>query len=227
MSVIYGVFSIRSFQWHSSYFHSALYLSFRRKNPQITPWQLSAFCNPLSAKYPFPYWTTRGYANCGLPTCGLDDSRTEHLADWSTRRLDNSRTGQVADWTTHGCHRRLCVLSFPFWRHLRDRKLSSPWLVQSASWLVRELSSPRVGNPRVGVSASCPVTVGSWCFQHQCVQGCLSKRTGYGTVLVFFKTVPLRTVNFLVSFLYAPKGHKGKKPFLTPFFYAYPIKTLF
>jgi len=45
-----------------------------------------------------------------------------------------------------------------FWRHLRDRKLSSPRLVQSASWPVRDMSSPRVGNPRVGVSASCPVT---------------------------------------------------------------------
>ena len=32
---------------------------------------------------------------------------------------------QLADWTTRGCHRRLCVLSFPFWRHLRDRELSS------------------------------------------------------------------------------------------------------
>ena len=62
----------------------------------------------------------------GLPTRGLDDSRTGHLADWSTRGLDNSRTGQVADWTTCGCHRRLCVLSFPFWQHLRDPELSSP-----------------------------------------------------------------------------------------------------
>ena len=78
-----------------------------------------------------------------LPTHGLDDSRTGHLADWSTRGLDNSRTWQVADWTTRGCHRRLCVLSFPFWRHLRDRELSSPRLVQSASCLVRELTSPR------------------------------------------------------------------------------------
>jgi len=33
----------------------------------------------------------------GLPTRGLDDSRTGHLADWSTRGLDNSRTGQLAD----------------------------------------------------------------------------------------------------------------------------------
>ena len=43
----------------------------------------------------------------GLPTRGLDDSRTRHLVDWSTRGLDNSRTGQVTDWTTRGCHRRL------------------------------------------------------------------------------------------------------------------------
>ena len=88
----------------------------------------------------------------GLPTRGLDDSRTGHLAHWSTRRLDNSRTGQVVDWTTRGCHRRLCVLSFPVWRHLRDRELSSPRLVPSASWLVRELSSPLVDQ-----SARCPV----------------------------------------------------------------------
>jgi len=71
------------------------------------------------------------------------------LADWTTRGLDNSRTGQVADWTTRGCHRRLCVLSFPFWRHLRDRELSSPRVDQSARCPVRESSSPRVGNPRV------------------------------------------------------------------------------
>jgi len=76
----------------------------------------------------------------GLPTRGLDDSRTGHLADWSTRGLDNSRTGQVADWTIRGCHRRLCVLSFPFWRHLRDRELSSRRVDQSARCPVRELS---------------------------------------------------------------------------------------
>jgi len=69
----------------------------------------------------------------GLPTRGLDDSRTGHLTDWSTRGLDNSWTGQVADWTTRGCHQRLCVLSFPFWQHLRDRELSSPRLVHSVS----------------------------------------------------------------------------------------------
>jgi len=35
----------------------------------------------------------------------LEDSRTGHLAEWSTRGLDNSRIGQVADWTNRGCHR--------------------------------------------------------------------------------------------------------------------------
>ena len=40
----------------------------------------------------------------GLPTQGVDDSRTGHLADWSTRGLDNSRTaksrtGQLTDAT--------------------------------------------------------------------------------------------------------------------------------
>jgi len=48
-------------------------------------------------------------------------------------------------WTTRGCHRRVCVLSFPFWRHLRDRELSSPRLAQSAT------------SPRVDQSARCPV----------------------------------------------------------------------
>jgi len=38
----------------------------------------------------------------GLPTRGLDISRTGQLADWTTRALVNSRTGQVADWTTRG-----------------------------------------------------------------------------------------------------------------------------
>ena len=75
----------------------------------------------------------------------LTDKPTRGLP---TRGLDNSRTGQVADWATRGCHRRLCVLSFRFWRHLRDRELSSPRDVQSASWQsaswrIRELSSYR------------------------------------------------------------------------------------
>jgi len=50
-----------------------------------------------------------------LPTRRLDDSRTGHLADWSTHGLDNSWTGQVTEWTTRGCHWQLCVLSFRFW----------------------------------------------------------------------------------------------------------------
>ena len=85
------------------------------------------------------------------PTRGLDDSRTGHLADWSTRwstrGLDNSRTGQVADWTTRGCHRQLCVLSFRSFGGICEtascpvRELNSPRDVQSASWRIRELSS--------------------------------------------------------------------------------------
>jgi len=84
------------------------------------------------------YWTTRGYANSRIA-----NSRTGQLADWTSRGLVNSRTGQVADWTTRGWHRRLCVLSFPFWRHLWDRELSSPRVDQSARCPVRELSSYR------------------------------------------------------------------------------------
>ena len=83
------------------------------------------------------------------PTRGLDDLQTGHLADWSTRGLDNSRTGQVADWTTRGCHRRLCVLSFPFWRHLRDRELSSPRVDQSTRCPVRELAICKLAYSRV------------------------------------------------------------------------------
>jgi len=89
------------------------------------------------------YWTTRGYANSRIA-----NSQTGHLASWSTRRLDNLCTGQVADWTTRGCQRRLCVLSFRSFSGIRE----------TASCPVCDLSSPRVGNPRVGVSASCPVT---------------------------------------------------------------------
>jgi len=103
-----------------------------------------------------PYTVTVQLADTptrGLLTSGLDDSRTGHLADWSTRALVNSRTGQVADSTTRGCYRRLCVLSFRFLA-----ASARPRVVQSATCPVREMSSPRVGSPRVGVSASCPVT---------------------------------------------------------------------
>jgi len=78
-------------------------------------------------------WTTRG-----LPTRRLVNSWTRQLA----------YTGQLADWTTRGCHRRLSVLTFR----------SFGGICETASCPVRDLSSPRIGNPRVGVSASCPVT---------------------------------------------------------------------
>jgi len=77
-------------------------------------------------------WTTRGYANSRIT-----NSRTGHLADWSTRGLDNSRTSQLATGKLSTQSRR--------WH---------PRAVQCATCPVRELSSPRVG-----VSASCPVTI--------------------------------------------------------------------
>jgi len=75
---------------------------------------------------------------CCMLYCRVVSAVTGQLADMPTRLLptcglDDSRTGHLTDWTTRGCHRRLCVLSFPFWRHLRDRELSSPRPVQSAS----------------------------------------------------------------------------------------------
>ena len=98
-------------------------------------------------------WTTRGYAN----------SRTGHLADWSTRGLDNSRTRQLADWTSRGLDNSRS-------RRCRQKgKLSTQsrrWhsrVVQSATCPVRELSSPRVvqsasWQSASWQSASCPVT---------------------------------------------------------------------
>ena len=68
---------------------------------------------------------------------------TGQLADTPTRGLDISRTGQVAVSQTPP----------------KERKLSTqcrrwhPRVDQSARCPVRESSSPRVGNPRVGVSA--------------------------------------------------------------------------
>jgi len=41
-------------------------------------------------------WTTRGYTNSRIA-----NSRTGHLADWSTLGLDNSCNSQLADWTSH------------------------------------------------------------------------------------------------------------------------------
>ena len=60
-------------------------------------------------------WTTRRYANS---------------------RIANSRTGHVADWTTRGLADAA--------KRTKARKVAGG---------IRELSSPQVGNPRVGVSA--------------------------------------------------------------------------
>jgi len=94
----------------------------------------------------------------GLPTRGLDDSRIGHLADWSTR----------------GCNRRLCVLSFPVWRHLRDHELSSTRLVQSASWQsaswrIRELSSyPTNSRCVLYIKAGAVNMAGAWYIHRRC-----------------------------------------------------------
>jgi len=69
----------------------------------------------------------------GLPTRGLDISRTGQLADSTTRALVNSRTGQVADWTTRG----LADAAKKETKHVK-----SP--MASASCPVRDLSSTRV-----------------------------------------------------------------------------------
>jgi len=67
----------------------------------------------------------------GILKCNIDPVLrvTGQLADTPTRGLptrglDDSRIDQLTYWTSRGCHRRLYLLSFPFWRHLRDRELS-------------------------------------------------------------------------------------------------------
>jgi len=52
-----------------------------------------------------------------------------------------------------------------FWRHLRDRELSSPRVVQSASWRIRELSSYHVNY----------LWLADWCHQWQ-IANCLHRR---------------------------------------------------
>jgi len=53
---LWRVFSKCSFQWHSAYFHSALYPSFRRKNPHRIFRKLPVDIFPHSAfrKIPLP-----------------------------------------------------------------------------------------------------------------------------------------------------------------------------
>ena len=92
-------------------------------------------------------WTTRGYANSQTA-----NSRTGHLADWSTHGQDNSRTSQLADWTSRGLdNSRSCRCHQKGKLSMRSRRWH-PRVVQSATCPVRELSSPRVDQ-----SARCPV----------------------------------------------------------------------
>ena len=81
----------------------------------------------------------------GLPTSGLDISRTGQLADWTTRALDNSRTGQVADWTTRGLADAA----------KRTKTKHAKSLVASASCPVRELAIRELAYPRVVQATLC------------------------------------------------------------------------
>ena len=89
----------------------------------------------------------------------LDNSRIRQLADcqladWTTPGLDISRTGQLADAIGDSA-----CLVFLF-----------GGICETTSCPVRDLSSLRVGNPRVGVSTSCPVTqltAGACCILRQ------------------------------------------------------------
>jgi len=66
-----------------------------------------------------------------------------YVCSWRSKSRVDTVTGQLADAIGD-----FACLVFLF---------GSIW--ETASCPVRDLSSPRVGNPRVGVSASCPVTV--------------------------------------------------------------------
>jgi len=68
----------------------------------------------------------------GLPTRGLDISRTSQLGDWRSRGLDNSRS---REWPKNENYARKVAGGI--------RELSSPRVVESASWRIRELSSNR------------------------------------------------------------------------------------
>ena len=84
----------------------------------------------------------------------VDNSRTSQLADWTTRELaDAGQKGKLSTQSRRWHPRVVQSATCPV------RELSSLRVDQSARCPVRESSSPRVGNPRVGVSASCPVTV--------------------------------------------------------------------
>ena len=79
-------------------------------------------------------WTTRG-----LPTRGLDISRTGQVADWATRGLnkwpkERKISTQSRRWHLRVAQSATCPV----------RELTSPRDVQSASRPLRELAYPRV-----------------------------------------------------------------------------------
>jgi len=89
-------------------------------------------------------WTTRGYANSRIA-----NSRTGHLADWSTRRLDNSRTSQLADWTRRGLDNSRSRRCRQTGKLSAQSRRWHPRVVQSASRPVRELAIRELAYPRV------------------------------------------------------------------------------
>ena len=96
-------------------------------------------------------WVTGQLADTptrGLPTRGLDKSRTGQLAVSQMQPKERKLSRQSRRWHPRVVQSATCPV----------RELSSPRVGQSARCPVRESSSPRVGNRRVGVSASCPVT---------------------------------------------------------------------
>ena len=85
------------------------------------------------------YWTTRGYANSRSANL-----RTGRLADWTSRRLVNSRTRQLAYWTSRGLDNSRMPPATACLVFVLLAASARPRVVQTASWLVRDLSSPRV-----------------------------------------------------------------------------------
>ena len=81
------------------------------------------------------------------------------LADWTSRGLDNSRSRRCRQNGKLSTQSRRWHPRLVQYASCLVRELSSPRVDQSARCPVLESSSPRVRNPRVGVSASCPVTV--------------------------------------------------------------------
>ena len=98
--------------------------------------QPARVCRPFRARH--PCWGLVGL----LDNSWIRQLADCQLADWTSRGLENSRMPPAT----------ACLVFVLLAASARPR------LVQSATCPVREISSPRIGNPRVGVSASCPVT---------------------------------------------------------------------